>query len=139
MKLIKTLFVLSLINFVLILNIVASVKIAGKFSETEQIKATQTQSPTQTETEDLPTPSVATTKTEPVVKPITAPAFTTTPTPTEQTIGCLIIIDGVSYDIKNFISQHGGGDVFVCGSDMSSAFHDQHPDSYLEKIAKYKI
>ena len=52
---------------------------------------------------------------------------------------CIITIDGAKYDVTTYRNQHEGGDVFVCGSDMSEAFHNQHPDSFLKKISRYKV
>lgn len=52
---------------------------------------------------------------------------------------CIITIDGSKYDFSTFRNSHEGGDVFECGSDMSQVFHNQHPDNFLRKIARYKI
>jgi cytochrome b involved in lipid metabolism len=52
---------------------------------------------------------------------------------------CVIVIDGLHYDVTSFRNQHPGGDVFVCGTDMSTLFHSQHPQSFLKKLSKYQI
>lgn len=52
---------------------------------------------------------------------------------------CIITVDGSNYDVTEFKNMHEGGDVFVCETDMSEVFHGQHPDSFLRKIAKYKV
>lgn len=57
-------------------------------------------------------------------------------TETEQ---CLISVDGSTYDVTKYRYIHDGGDVFKCGTDMSKDFHSEHPASFLQKMAKYKI
>ena len=52
---------------------------------------------------------------------------------------CLITIDGQRYDVSVYRNQHSGGDVFRCGSDMSSIFHNRHPSSFLSRMSQYKI
>ncbi|MBI2465185.1 cytochrome b5 domain-containing protein [Candidatus Shapirobacteria bacterium] len=52
---------------------------------------------------------------------------------------CIIAIDGVRYDVSVFRNQHSGGDIFSCGTDMSAIFHGQHPNSFLQRMAQYKI
>jgi hypothetical protein len=41
--------------------------------------------------------------------------------------------------MTEFRNLHSGGDIFQCGTDMTSIFNDRHPASYLNRIAKYKI
>jgi len=65
-------------------------------------------------------------------KVVAVPSATKTP-------GCLIVVDGIKYDLAPFVKLHSGGDIFQCGTDMSASFHDQHPSSYLGNMAKYKI
>lgn len=75
--------------------------------------------------------------------PISNQVNTQTPTPTAiqnpQANRCIITIDGTHYDVTDFRNIHGGGDVFTCGSDMSVIFHNRHPNSYLDIMAKYKV
>lgn len=52
---------------------------------------------------------------------------------------CIVTVDGNKYDLLEFITLHSGGDIFKCGTDMSTEFHSQHPNGYLEQIAKYKL
>lgn len=68
-----------------------------------------------------------------VVAPITAPATSST------TNNCVITIDGTSYDITSFRSIHSGGDVFNCGSDVSSLFWSRHGSKQLSQLQKYRI
>ncbi len=71
--------------------------------------------------------------------PSSQPSVSQTPTTAPQSERCIITLDGSKYDITIFQNIHSGGNVFTCGSDQSQLFHDQHPDSFLDKLAKYKI
>lgn len=64
-------------------------------------------------------------------------APTYTPTSTSET--CIIIVDGNKYDVTSFRDRHEGGNVFICGSDMSEAFHNQHNDRVLREVERYRI
>jgi cytochrome b involved in lipid metabolism len=59
-------------------------------------------------------------------------------TPTRDT-RCLVVVDGLQYNLTQFVKLHSGGDIFQCGTDMSSSFHNQHPNNYLDILAKYRI
>jgi hypothetical protein len=81
-----------------------------------------------------------------VLKPSTEPSVTGTTSPatvpaTAQTTSgsCLITVDGQKYDVTIFRNQHSGGDVFNCGTDMSTVFHDKHNQRYLQMMAPYKL
>lgn len=52
---------------------------------------------------------------------------------------CIIVVDGNKYDVSTFRDRHEGGNVFVCDSDMSVAFHNQHSNKFLGKIERYKV
>lgn len=52
---------------------------------------------------------------------------------------CIIVIDGGQYDVSVFRNLHLGGDVFACGTDMSTIFHQQHSDRFLNQMQGYKI
>ena len=39
---------------------------------------------------------------------------------------CIITVEGQKYDVTDFRSLHSGGDIFVCGTDMTSTFFGQH-------------
>ena len=56
-----------------------------------------------------------------------------------QASTCIISVDGVKYDVTGYRKIHEGGDVFVCGTDMTQAFYKQHDARMLNKMAKYKI
>ena len=52
---------------------------------------------------------------------------------------CIITVDGVKYDITKYRYLHSGGDIFKCGTDMTNIFYNQHSNSFLKQILKYKI
>lgn len=52
---------------------------------------------------------------------------------------CIIVVDGSSYNVTEYRYIHEGGDTFKCGTDMSTEFHQQHPQKFLNKMKKYKI
>jgi hypothetical protein len=89
-----------------------------------------------------PTPTVAVIK-----KPLPSPkASVDSPVPTQKPqaaptpdIRCIIVVDGQKYDVTGYKSQHSGGNIFSCGTDMSSIFHQQHNQRYLQMMAPYKI
>ena len=51
---------------------------------------------------------------------------------------CIITIQGGHYDVTEFRTQHPGGDVFKCGTDMTAVFQGKH-HGYLPMIAKFKV
>lgn len=51
---------------------------------------------------------------------------------------CIITLFGDRYDVSEFRTQHPGGNVFVCGSDMTQEYEAQH-GSDLTKLEEYKI
>lgn len=61
------------------------------------------------------------------------------PPPDPAPARCIILVDGVSYDVTDFRNIHGGGDIFTCGSDMSAVFWSQHDAATLAKMAKYRV
>jgi len=52
---------------------------------------------------------------------------------------CIIVVNGVNYDITKYKYLHTGGDIFKCGTDMSATFYNQHSSSFLKQMQKYKI
>lgn len=58
---------------------------------------------------------------------------------TQNTNSCIVTIDGAKYDVTNFKNMHSGGDIFSCGSDMSSLFWGQHGQRQLKQMQKYRI
>lgn len=142
MSFIKTAFIIALINFFGVVSIVAITPLIKSERETESLEdsipvITSTPTPSLTVTATL-TPTVATTK-----KPTASPTVSSTPKPTPTTDPlagkCIIYISGTRYDVTDFRNIHSGGDIFQCGTDMTDIFRNQHPDSYLSRMDKYKI
>jgi cytochrome b involved in lipid metabolism len=44
---------------------------------------------------------------------------------------CVITIEGNRYNVFTFKNQHSGGDIFQCGTDMTSSFFGQHEQQLL--------
>lgn len=149
MKYIRNLFLLGLFNF----TILVTVLLAADFVKS---RSTITPIPISPQYQVIPTVSPSVTKTLPVgniksstpttvpttkTKSTPTPQLTTQPTPTVDVLAgkCLIYISGIRYDMTDFRKIHGGGDIFQCGTDMTAIFNDQHPASYIDRIAKYKI
>lgn len=76
------------------------------------------------------------TPTQPENNPTTAPQIISPPT---QPSGCIITLDGAKYDVTAFKNQHSGGDIFSCGSDMSTTFWNKHGQSELNTMQRYRI
>lgn len=82
----------------------------------------------------------STSNTETDSREITPPARNETGNTSEpQSTQCLITISGTTYDLEEFRTSHDGGDVFKCGTDMTRAFENQHDDSFLKQIERYKV
>lgn len=132
MKLIKLLVTLSLVNALIVIGI-------AHYMSINQVPAP---SPT---TRSSPTPSVLPTST-----PSSTPEVTSKPSPSvsvnvtkssmaPKPVGCVITIDGVSYEITKLRTTHTGGDVFKCGEDMSVLFWKKHNQEILNIMQQYKI
>ncbi|KKQ84838.1 MAG: voltage gated chloride channel domain-containing protein [Candidatus Daviesbacteria bacterium GW2011_GWB1_39_5] len=68
-----------------------------------------------------------------------APEPTQEPAPPAPDPRCIVTISGSQYDVTVYRNAHSGGNVFQCGTDMTAVFLSQHPASYLQKMAQYKI
>ena len=146
MNWIKTITLIALLN---ILTIVVILKITSFLSLRG---ATPTWQSSQTSL-GLPSPTLSLSPTtkptaKPTLKPTAKPTLQPTSTPTiiaptatpaPKSDKCIVTIDGSRYDITVFQNIHSGGNVFTCGTDQSALFHGQHPDSFLSKMARYKI
>lgn len=132
MKSIRTIFIFSLINLVIVMTAIFFLKTNYVTTETTQT------------TNALVTPTVSVGEPSPgvtigTVKPTsTNPIITKAPVTTPDT-RCLVVVDGLKYNLTEFVRLHSGGDIFQCGTDMSASFHDQHPNNYLDILAKYKF
>ena len=45
---------------------------------------------------------------------------------TSNNNSCVVTVDSVKYDVTTFRNLHSGGDIFNCGTDMTSIFYQQH-------------
>lgn len=129
MNLIKNIFLISLINFGLLIVIV--LYFSGRTSAPLPVMP---QVPVLT-----PSPASAIITTTPTLKSTPVPTARPTPTPNPQAGRCIIIIDGIKYDVTNFRNIHSGGDVFTCGADLSQLFHDRHSNRFLDIMVQFKI
>ena len=69
--------------------------------------------------------------------PAVAPAAPTAPAGTSSG-RCIVTVSGKQYDVTALRSTHGGGDIFRCGTDMSSTYQGQHGTS-VRRLAPYVI
>lgn len=123
MKLIKTLFIISLTNLVFLISILFY--FSGRTIISPVLVIPLQPTPTTTITIN-PTPSPA-------------KIIMTVPTTNPLAGHCLITIDSVRYDVTSFRNQHSGGDVFTCGADLSKLFHDRHSNRFLDIMAQFRI
>lgn len=67
------------------------------------------------------------------------PATTPTIKPVSNTTsGCIITLSGQEYDVTKLRSTHSGGDVFNCGTDMTTIYTNKHGSS-LSRMQKYLV
>jgi len=59
------------------------------------------------------------------------------PTPKPKP-SCIVTIAGKRYNVLSLRRTHSGGNIFVCGTDMTRTFNQQHGSDY-SLIAKYRI
>jgi cytochrome b involved in lipid metabolism len=82
-------------------------------------------------------------KTEEVTPASTQPTQSTAVTSPATTVvtdsRCIVTVNGNKYDVSSYKNKHPGGDIFVCGTDMTSAFNNQHSSSTLKKMAQYLV
>jgi len=148
MKYIKPLFLLALFNYLTI----GAVVLALKQSPPPLPLPMVTPSPIPTTTPSPPPLKKTTLKSNPDPFSVvfnSAPSPTTSQNQSAPTSPpaaapttdsrCLISVDGQRYDVTSFRNTHSGGNIFQCGADMSATFHNQHPLSFLDKLARYRI
>lgn len=94
-----------------------------------------------------PTPKPAAATPSPTAQPAAtsvpkAAKPATTPTPTPGTSAnvqtCIITVFGKTYDVQRLRTTHGGGDIFVCNSDMTTAYQSAH-GSNTSRLAAYAV
>lgn len=59
-----------------------------------------------------------------------------TPSPQPANTLCLVTLFGQTFDVTSLRSTHPGGDIFVCGTDMTSVYQSQHGSS-LARMQPY--
>lgn len=151
MKIIRNLFILGLVNFVLIVGVLMAADFVKQNRQEQKpipvapdqvipIENPISGSPLTITKSPTPAANKAITGTPKVTAAPTAQS-TPKPTPTTDPLAgkCIIYISGQRYDMTDFRNIHSGGDIFQCGTDMTAIFNDRHPSSYLDRIAKYKI
>lgn len=165
MKLIKNLITITILNFLLLASILqVGAQLTPKSEEsisllvaepTPIVESTPAPTPTpiiirrrvevrkqpQNKTAPTQSPSTPTTSTSASNPPTSSTPVPQAPQPTStpRSTGCIVSIDGVSYDVTNFRKMHGGGDIFSCGGDMSASFWSAHGQSTLQKMQKYRL
>lgn len=72
----------------------------------------------------------------PTATPIVPTQQNNTQSQTETTSGCIIKVFEKNYDITSFRNTHPGGDVFICGTDMSATYTKAHGTN-VASLAKY--
>ncbi len=115
---IRTITTIALVNFAVVAGIVIGWQMAAKSNQTSIV----------------PTPATFATSTavsgaasheRPAPQPAPAPA----PKPDNR---CIVTIQGKRYDVTQLRLTHSGGDVFVCGTDMTTTFFSQHDQQLLD-------
>lgn len=139
MKLIKLLVTLSLINAVIVIGIAQYISMKQPSGSSATVA--NTPSPSPVASSPLPSISVNPSSTP---QSSVVPKQSTTPKPTvvsqsPKQAGCVVQIDGFSYEITSLRQTHSGGDVFKCGTDMSALFWKKHDQGILQIMQKYKI
>lgn len=67
------------------------------------------------------------------------PSDTLSPVSPSPQQRCLVRVRGQIFDVTVFRRLHSGGDIFQCGTDMTSVFDAQHNDQTFSQLQKYKI
>lgn len=84
----------------------------------------------------------ATTKSPQKIYTSTPQVLTPTPSMPQKEIlveeRCFVKIDGKRYDVSNFRNEHEGGNIFVCGTDMTEQFKDEHKNDFA-RAAEYEV
>lgn len=84
-----------------------------------------------------PTPEPSVPTTPPPTGGSTPPPVVAVPPPSNQ---CIVTIQGNRYDVAPLRSPHPGGDIFVCGTDMTATFFTQHDQAMLDgKMQQFRV
>ena len=57
----------------------------------------------------------------------------------EAATACIITINNQKYDVTQFKNLHSGGDVFNCGTDMTTVFNGKHSQRELNIMQQYLV
>jgi hypothetical protein len=51
---------------------------------------------------------------------------------------CFITLNSKLYDVTEFKTEHEGGNIFVCGTDMTEQFKDEHKNDFA-RAEEYEV
>lgn len=57
---------------------------------------------------------------------------------TSEASQCIVVLFGKKYDITKLVNTHSGGNIFKCGTDMTSAYQDEHGTD-ISRVYKYTL
>lgn len=130
MKILKKLISISLFNLFTVVSIVS----AGTSISAKNIALPLPSPESQLAIKVSPKPFIRpAVSVSPSLSPSSKPSL---PPPNNQ---CVIVIDGVKYNVTQFRKQHSGGDIFQCNVDMSQIFWARHNQAILQKMQQYRI
>jgi cytochrome b involved in lipid metabolism len=66
-------------------------------------------------------------------------SFTTTTTIPSTSATCIITLNNQKYDVTQFKNLHSGGNIFNCGTDMTTIFNGKHSQRELNMMQQYLI
>jgi cytochrome b involved in lipid metabolism len=142
----KTIVGISILNFFLIASLVIIVSsIKGQRSVVTAEVNTDLYNVTQAQADPLIAEQQLVPSITPALEATSIPVATNTPIPVKKPTAkppsnrCIIVIQGVKYDVTDFRNIHSGGNIFKCGTDMTNIFFGQHNSSTLSAMAKYRI
>ncbi len=138
---IKTITTIALVNFAVVIGMIIGWTYASKTNEirvttgpavaTTSLAQTTTTNPLAGVPQDLLPqkiePATSSGGTAPSVKPTPT---SVTPAPADNR--CIVTIQGKRYDVTQLRTTHSGGDVFNCGTDMTTIFFGQHNQQLLD-------
>lgn len=125
---------------------IVAAKTMPKIQEKNAIETTKTETQTILEKAEEIISTITPTITKLITKsPTKTPTTNPTPFPTavvspKVTAGgnCVVTLFGQQYDVTFLKSSHSGGDIFRCGTDMTTSYQDKH-GSNLSRMQNYLI
>lgn len=131
-KIVPQIFLAIVVGSTLATGTVAGVKMIKANASAPDSVIEQVQ-PVKTETfNDNPTLTPAATRTpmptkvQAIAKTTPFPIASIISTANQNKSQCVVTLFGSQYDVTSLRKSHPGGDIFVCGSDMSSAYQNAH-------------